>query len=102
MVWMTLVWMGLVVLGVYGGMRIGSWATIEQQAKASRLPPPEGWPARCKCCGVPIGYSVTWAPAVLAMRKDQRDRVKFDLELTFPQIARTGKVNATPPPEAAS
>lgn len=90
---MAMMLIGFVVtmLALWAGFRLGGAAVLAQQTRAAGEPPPEGWSARCTCCGIPIGYQITWAPEVAAMRKDVRDRIKFDLQLVFPKVVRAGK-----------
>lgn len=97
---MTLIGIVVVLAVMLAGFRLGAWATRANGVTLGSKPPPEGWAARCTACGNPVGYQVTWAPAVLAMRKDQRDRVKFDLALTFmqPQRAVVAPPPQPPPP----
>jgi hypothetical protein len=89
---LTTVMIGFAVAlaSMLAGFQLGVWATRESGKALAGKPVPDGWAARCGACGVPIGYEVTWNPAVLTMRKDQKDRIKFDLRLTF--AGRTAEV----------
>lgn len=97
---MMLVGVVMVGLALIAGFRIALWSSRANGLALGQKPPPEGWAARCTTCGNPVGYSVTWAPAVRAMRKEHRDKVKFDLALHFqnPPARVTRELPAAPPP----